>query len=30
MHGANERIGIREYESAIKTYREFLRETAGR
>lgn len=29
MHGANERIGIPEYESAVRTYRELLRESAG-
>ncbi|HET7699039.1 MAG TPA: M20 family peptidase [Vicinamibacterales bacterium] len=28
-HGANERIGIREYESAVRTYRQLLQDTAG-
>lgn len=30
MHGANERIGVREYETAIRTYRQLVVETAGK
>jgi carboxypeptidase PM20D1 len=30
MHGIDERIGIREYETAIRTYRRLVIETAGR
>jgi carboxypeptidase PM20D1 len=30
MHGIDERIGIREYETAIRTYRQLVVETAGR
>jgi carboxypeptidase PM20D1 len=29
MHGTDERIGIREYESAIRTYRQLVIEAAG-
>jgi carboxypeptidase PM20D1 len=29
MHGINERIGIREYETAVRTYRQLVVETAG-
>jgi carboxypeptidase PM20D1 len=29
MHGINERIGIREYEGAIRTYRQLVVEAAG-
>ena len=29
MHGANERIGIREYEAAIRTYRQLLKDVAA-
>jgi carboxypeptidase PM20D1 len=29
MHGTDERIGIREYESAIRTYRQLVLEAAG-
>jgi carboxypeptidase PM20D1 len=30
MHGIDERIGIREYETAIRTYRQLIVEAAGR
>jgi hypothetical protein len=30
MHGVDERIGIREYETAIRTYRRLLVEVPGR
>jgi acetylornithine deacetylase/succinyl-diaminopimelate desuccinylase-like protein len=29
MHGIDERIGIREYEDAIRTYRQLVIEAAG-
>jgi carboxypeptidase PM20D1 len=29
MHGTDERIGIREYESAVRTYRQLVIEAAG-
>ena len=29
MHGVNERIGVGEYEAAIRTYRQLVREMAG-
>ena len=29
MHGIDERIGIREYEAAIRTYRQLVVDTAG-
>ena len=30
MHGIDERIGVREYEGAVRTYRQLVLEAAGR
>jgi hypothetical protein len=29
MHGIDERVGVREYETAIRTYRQLVVNTAG-